>query len=228
MRNMQLKVIHFYRSEAMKSSIKTYSAKSRRITGLAKLGICTTVVISLVFTANLSALPTPIVLDADTPATGSNLVITPLVTPYGDITFSGELFAVSTTPVDSEFIAAGASGNVFNIIGPPGNQTAELFFGFDVESIEFIYGGNAGDILVEARDIGGGVVDSFSQASTFIGQPAGPTTLSGSGIRSLYWTDTWPDMDYAALDNITLTVPEPATIALLGLGGLSLLQRRKK
>jgi hypothetical protein len=202
----------------MKSSFKTCFAKSKRIKGLAKLVICTAVIICLVLTANLSAVPTIIFLDADTPTSGS---IMPLVTPYGNITFNGELFAVSTTPVDSEFIAAGASGNVFNIIGPPGNQTAELFFGFDVDSIEFIYGGNAGNIKIEARDIGGNVVDFFEQTSTFVGQPAGPTTLSGSGIRSLYWTDTWQNMDYAALDNITVTVsviPAPGTIVLAGIG----------
>ena len=38
---------------------------------------------------------------------------------------------------------------------------AKLSFGFDVASITFIYGGNAGRIYAEARNVGGGVVDSF-------------------------------------------------------------------
>jgi hypothetical protein len=206
----------------MKSLIKIYSAKPKRITGLAKLVICTAVILNLVFTANLSAVLI-ITLDGDTPDTGSNLLTMPLTTPYGDITFVGEFKYGSSDP---EFTAAGASGNTFNIL-EPGDQSAELFFDFDVESITFIYGGNIGDINVIARDIYGGVVDSFYQASTYDGQPAGPTTLSGSGIRSLYWTDTQSSTGYAALDNIIITIPEPATVCLLGLGSLVFLRRRK-
>ena len=62
-------------------------------------------------------------------------------------------------------------------------------------------------------------VDSFFQASTE-SAPAGPTTLTGVGIRSLYWED--PGYNFAALDNIQITggspVPEPSTIFLLGIG----------
>lgn len=198
----------------MKSSIKTCLAESKRITGSAKLTICIAVILCLTFTANLSAGPT-IFLDADTPATGSNLDTTPLTTPYGDITFVGEFKSGSS---DTEFTAAGAGGNTFNII-EPGSLTAELFFDFDVISLEFIYGGNIGDIKIEARDEYGVVVDDFYQASTYGGQPAGPITLSGSGIRSLYWTDTQSSIGYAALDNITLTViPSPGAVVLAGIG----------
>jgi len=208
----------------MKRLIKTCLVKHKRILSLTKSTICTAVILSLAFTANLSALPT-IFLDADTPTTGSDLDTMPLVVaPYGTITFVGEIRGLTS---DLEFNAV-ASGNTFDILGPDDDpaQAAELFFDFDVISIEFFYGGNAGDIYIEARDELGGVVDYFYQASTFINQPAGPITLSGSGIRSLYWTDTFEDMDYAALDNITLTIPEAATILLLALGSLTLLKRR--
>jgi hypothetical protein len=167
-----------------------------------------------------------ILLDADTPATGSLLGAVPLVTPYGTITFDGE---IRDRDADPEFNAAGALGNVFDIYNTP-IQTAKLSFDFDVQSVTFIYGGNSGDILVEARDAFDVVVDSFYQANTDGGQPAGPVTLSGSGIRSLYWEDTFTGMSFAPLDNITLSViPAPGAILLgsIGVGVLSWLRRRR-
>lgn len=213
----------------MKSPIKTRLVKSERTTGLTKLTICTAVMLSLAFTANLSAAPT-FVLDADTPATGSGLVSTPLfLAPYGTITFvGGEILNVISDP---DLIAAGATGGIFDIRGPMdnpvGDQTAELFFDFDVSSLTFIYGGNDGNIKIEAQDALGNWVDKFEQADTTNGWPAGPITLSGSGIRSLYWTDTYVTplglkMDLAALDNIVVTVssviPSPGAVVLAGIG----------
>jgi hypothetical protein len=149
-----------------------------------------------------------IFLDADSPATGSDLDIQPLVTPYGNITFVGE---IRDKDGDPEFDAAGALGDVFDIDN--GTSQAALSFAFDVQSISFIYGGNLGVIDVEARDINGVALDSFFQADTDLGQPAGPITLSGNGIRSLFWRD--PGNSFAAIDNLTIeVVPEPSTCAL--------------
>jgi len=209
----------------MKRLIKTCLVKHKRILSLTKSTICTAVILSLAFTANLSALPI-IFLDADTPTTGSDLGTMPLVVaPYGTITFVGE---IKTTNFDIDFLNAGATGSSFDILGPNDTpaQTAELFFSFDVISIEFVYGGNFGGIEIEARDGLGNVLDSFSQTSTVDGMPAGPIILSGSGIRSLYWRDPVDGQGYAALDNITLIIPEAATILLLALGSLTLLKRR--
>jgi len=185
--------------------------------------ICGAVVLGL-STASLGA-PT-IFLDADTPATGSLLGTTPLVTPYGTITFDGE---IRDRDNDPEFNAAGALGDVFDIHDTP-VQTARLSFDFDVQSVTFIYGGNSGNILVEARDQFDTVVDSFFQADTSDGLPAGPVTLSGSGIRSLYWEDTTPFMSFAPLDNITISmIPAPGTILLggIGVGLVGWLRRRR-
>ncbi|MEZ6015801.1 MAG: hypothetical protein R3F49_11845 [Planctomycetota bacterium] len=153
-------------------------------------------VAALALSSAISTAQTQVYLDADTPATGSLLQTQPLLTALGTIRFVGEVRATS----DPELAAAGSVGNVFDINAP--NSDAELFFDFDVAAITFIYGGNTGGILLEARDAAGAVVDSFYQADTNAGQPAGPETLMGAGIRSLYWVD--PGFSFAAIDNVTI------------------------
>ena len=170
-----------------------------------------------------------ITLDADTAATGANLASSPLVTAAGEIGFTGRIHPSPGS--DPDFIAVGASGNNFNIGGTSGSATpGVLSFEFDVFSLDFIFGGNGGSAYFEARDIGGYVVDSFTQESTENGQFAGPLTLAGAGIRSLVWYDS-PGWNFLGIDNLTITteVPEPGTmmLMLLGLMGLSVARFRR-
>ncbi len=158
--------------------------------------ICVAVGISLTLAATSFALPTTYLVDGDSHSL-------PWVVADGTITFDGQ---ISTYSGDPDFVTAGASGNIFDV--PDDRNWAELSFDFDVDSANFIYGGNRGNITVEARDSGGTPITSFYQADTSDGQPAGPVTLSGSGIRSLWWTDTSSTNTFAALDNILLTLPE--------------------
>jgi len=156
--------------------------------------ICIAVGISLTLATTSFAAPTTYLVD------GSQAM--PWTVADGTISFVGEINIAG----DTEFITAGAGGNVFDIDDT--TNWAELSFDFDVYSAQFIYGGNLGDITVEARDSVGAVITSFYQADTGSGQLAGPVTLSGTGIRSLYWFDSLDDNNYAALDNILLTLPE--------------------
>lgn len=166
-----------------------------------------------------------IILDAETPATGRNLDTTPLTTFFGTISFVGTVLPQYDDDMPSGYAFSTDNGAV---TGSSGNviEPASLMFDFDVESVEFLYGGNSGTILVQALDINGTVVDSFFQNDTYSGQPIGPVTLSGGNIREIRYEDT--DMVLVSLDNILIEpIPEPGTVSLLGLGSLALLRKRR-
>lgn len=221
----------------MKALIGGSLAGSKRVTGLIKLAICMAVIIGLASTGSASAVST-ITLDADSLTAGiygwgtSTLTWT---TALGDVTFKGEILPVDLTYGDTDLNSATSAvngENTFDIVGPQdvtgGDRTAELFFDFNVLSVEFYYGGNDGDITVEIQDIYGNTIGTpFSQSSTDDGDPVGPVTLSGAGIRSLWWYDSGTDEDYASLDNIVITVPAPSTLALTGIG-IGLVGRLRK
>ncbi len=180
----------------------------------------TPVLLAILLTTSLSLDAAMIYLDGDSPATGSALGTTPLVTPLGTVTFSGEFSSGS----DPDLTAAGSTGNVFDIDN--GSQQATLFFDFDVASFTFLYGGNIGHIDIRGRDINNVVVASFFQADTNAGQPAGPITLTGTAMRSLFWTDTTGS--FAPLDNIQVSnVPEPTSGLLCLIGSVLFLGRSR-
>jgi hypothetical protein len=183
--------------------------------------------LSLVLLAGRAAAAT-ITLDFDTEATGLSIIGNPLVTSLGVITATNAELVIFTS--DPEFNAAGASGNKIDIFaGTP----AVLSFSFDAASISLIYGGNGGGILIEVLDSSNFVIDSFLQADTHAGQPAGPITLSGAGIRALRWRDTNSGSAFAALDNIAISdgvtnpVPEPSAVLLIGSGLAALVYTRR-
>lgn len=140
------------------------------------------VVVAFLLAVASPARAATIFLDFDTAATGANIITLPLVTSEGVITAVGAELVTFTT--DPEFNAAGASGNKIDHLG----ALAALVFDFDVSAISFVYGGNSGDITVRVLNNANVVLDSFFQDSTGDGQPAGPITLSGLGIRRLEWS----------------------------------------
>jgi hypothetical protein len=183
-------------------------------------------VFALIALSSQGAKGSSIILDGETPATGSNLKTTPLVTPFGTITFvgtvlpqyDGDMPAGRTFSTDNG-VVPGTSGSTIEV--------AEFNFSFDVQSATFIYGGNTGTFSIQARDISSNVVAQFFQANTSSSQPIGPVTLSGSGIRQLRFEDT--DLVLANIDNVGLVaVPEPSCVVLLFLaaGAIALVSKR--
>lgn len=171
-----------------------------------------------------AALAWDIYLDADTPATGSTIITTPLVTAWGNIwgySSPGVPTIEIRSSVDPETLAAGSVQDCFDIMNT--THQGQMFFDFDIQEVTFLYGGNSGYILVEVRDANHQALASFYQASTYGGEPAGPTTLSAQGIREIYWEDNTGSYGY--IDNLQITVPEPGALLLLGVMGLALRRR---
>ena len=160
----------------------------------------TLLTILLLLSTGLAQAQATIYLDGDTPATGSNLGTTPLVTAFGTITFTGEF----RTGGDVDATAAGSVGNIFDGSGSS-PAVASFAFDFDVCSFSFVYGGNSGNITVEALDSGNAVINSFFQADTGASQPAGPQNLVAAipPTRTLRWSDTAGS--FVFLDNIEIT-----------------------
>jgi hypothetical protein len=183
---------------------------------------CMAVGLSLVFSAISFAAPTTYLVDGDTNAL-------PWAVADGTISFAGTLGPVA----DLDVLAAGGSGNSLQNHG----TWATLSWDFDVDSVEFIYGGNAGGITVEILDSSNSVINSFYQADTYVGAPAGPITIADTGIRSIRWTDPDTYGFLVELDNILLTLPEStepvipapgaALLSSIGAGLVGWLRRRK-
>jgi hypothetical protein len=172
-------------------------------------------------------------LNADSLADG--IYTSPLIIPtmFGNVEFIGQIY--NSTGGDAEFIAAGASGKVFDV-GDYQATTASLTFDFvdpyKVIGVTFIYGGNMNTITVKALDSSDTVLDSLVNAPTYMGDPAGPVTLEagrGNSIYKLEWVD--PDgLLFAALDNVTLSIiPAPGAVLLgsIGVGIVGWLRRRR-
>lgn len=157
-------------------------------------------------------------LDIDSLPPGNYFPGFPLVinTPLGEVHFVGEI----RPPIPSDFLYSGEPGQqVLDILNRPPPDSgltfsfAELMFDFDVFAITFIYStGSTGIFYVETKDILGNILYSDYLDPL----KHGPITIYGEGIRSFYWSD--PGYFYAAIDNVDLNLPEPASLLLLGTG----------
>ena len=177
-------------------------------------------------------------LDGTGLTTGVYTASSPLTigTALGGVTFVGEINDNCHADGALTF-GAPAEGNCFDIVR---NQGAVLSFDFEVTSVSFVYGGDAGGFVIRALDALGNIVDSFDRGIVATnGSTGGPMVLSGAGIRSLSWEDVVFDYKLAPIDNILLStgqlnntsvVPLPAGAVLLlsALAGGAALRRGRK
>ncbi len=140
---------------------------------------------------------------------------------FGKIKNGAEEFVPIHADGNNHYVGAGSTSY------PPGFN---IFAEFDME----VYGVSANvssavgqTITMIARDSNGVFIDSVVSDVVTSGWVANPVTLqSQTPIASVEW---WPAAQnaYVMVDNLYLTIPEPASLSLLAIGGLAVLRRRQ-
>ena len=115
-------------------------------------------------------------------------------------------------------------------------------FDFSGYISSYFSGGDTSQIIIEYQDASGNVLDSYDSGAIYAPYNVDDTwdlltdsRLSTSGTRQIeirllagYQTGGNNDGYFDSLSLTTITVPEPSSTALLGLGGVALLLRRKR
>jgi len=213
-----------------------------------KITITTAIMALGVVAANAATLITPTSVTASAVTTeffpASNLINSsglpsaPTIGDYATMSQTG------TSDVSRAWVTndPGAGGGDYFLDGP-GNPVMTFDLGSALDLTDFVYWGyNNGGTGNEASDftltfstdnVSFGSSVAFDQSGSPMGLGA-PATLSlGSTINAQYvrveMTDNQGGIDRVGLGEVRfIAVPEPSSAALLGLGGLALILRRRK
>jgi hypothetical protein len=118
--------------------------------------------------------------------------------------------------------------------GDPGDGGILISFAFDVISVSLVgndmgFTGGADDesVTLTAYNAAG---DQIGQVYSITNLPGSydrtPATISLQGMRYVAFNYTDSIHGFYAIDDLEFVIPEPATVALFGLGGLALLRKR--
>lgn len=154
-------------------------------------------------------------------------------TPAGPV--AGETLVLNSQGVNVTFTATGLSVRDFGAsFGNAGHVLSSEFdsgpitveFDQAVLSVSFEnvingrYDAEVDSVDGWAYDAGNNLVDSFS------GDVSDFPTLSGAGIVRVVWQESVSGGGFV-VDNVFFTIPAPGALALLGLGGLTAVRRRR-
>jgi len=161
-----------------------------------------------------------------TPDTSGGAYTHTLSTAYGDIVFGGRIWNY----LDGELFPDHTTGGGYFLKNTVGESKVTMIFDFDVASIDLWWVGISGATFNGAvYDASGDSLEGGSDSAD--GKWTHVFTSPGTPIRSIAF---WGDNNKIAVDDITITplcevIPEPASVALLGLGlvGVARLRRRR-
>jgi hypothetical protein len=156
----------------------------------------------------------------------TNGMILPYVT--ADYDFDGNV-GVDDLELLQLAIRGGAMDDIYDLDGNPGVDNGDFNYMVDDE-LGLLAGDNDGDLVVDAFDIreilvAGKFGQGFTNAVWSEGDYDNDGDVDASDIQQILAHGQFGQGSYAALS--LLTVPEPTSLALLGLGGLALLRRRR-
>jgi hypothetical protein len=159
-----------------------------------------------------------------TPDTSAGDYAHTFTTAYGDITFNGRIW----NEIDSKPIADYTTGSDYFLKNTDAKKKVTITFPFDVSSFNFYWLGLKNvNMNGAAYDIDGNLVGSTTAKGDKTWHFENADNFS-SPVRSIaFWSPTGNRM---AIDNLTInpTVPEPATLSLLGLGIVPFMWRKRR